>query len=83
MLLLIIKISFNLLSTVCRSPSIIVMDDIDSLFVKRDSTQNETQQRLVASLLTLMDGMASVSSFQIESVTTEKTCWAKTINFCV
>ncbi|XP_033742014.1 ATPase family protein 2 homolog isoform X3 [Pecten maximus] len=44
-----------------RSPSIIIMDDVDSLFPRRDSTQNESQKRLVATLLTLMDGIDTAS----------------------
>lgn len=44
-----------------RSPSLIIMDDVDSLFPRRDSTQNESQKRLVATLLTLMDGIETAS----------------------
>ena len=43
-----------------RAPSIIVMDDIDSMFANRDKTQNEALRRLVSTLLTLMDGIVSV-----------------------
>ncbi|KAJ8297623.1 hypothetical protein KUTeg_024154 [Tegillarca granosa] len=42
-----------------RTPSLIIMDDIDSLFPKRDSSQTEVQKRLVATLLTLMDGIGN------------------------
>ena len=41
------------------------MDDVDSLFPRRDSTQNESHKRLIATLLTLMDGMAKVHTVQI------------------
>lgn len=44
-----------------RAPSIIVMDDIDSMFPNREKTQNEALRRLVSTLLTLMDGISSVS----------------------
>ncbi|OWF55570.1 Spermatogenesis-associated protein 5 [Mizuhopecten yessoensis] len=44
-----------------RAPSIIIMDDVDSLFPRRDSSQNESQKRLVATLLTLMDGIDTAS----------------------
>ncbi|XP_060084296.1 ATPase family gene 2 protein homolog A-like [Ylistrum balloti] len=44
-----------------RSPTIIIMDDVDSLFPRRDTSQNESQKRLVATLLTLMDGIDRAS----------------------
>ncbi|KAK3099289.1 hypothetical protein FSP39_002087 [Pinctada imbricata] len=44
-----------------RAPSLIIMDDVDSLFSRRDNTQNESLKRLVATLLTLMDGIAKKS----------------------
>lgn len=48
------------LFSIFRAPSIIVMDDIDSMFANRDKTQNEALRRLVSTLLTLMDGIVSV-----------------------
>lgn len=48
------------LFSIFRAPSIIVMDDIDSMFANRDKTQNEALHRLVSTLLTLMDGIVSV-----------------------
>lgn len=48
------------LFSIFRAPSIIVMDDIDSMFANRDKTQNEALRRLVSTLLTLMDGIISV-----------------------
>ncbi|XP_063413752.1 ATPase family gene 2 protein homolog A-like [Mytilus trossulus] len=41
-----------------RAPSIIVMDDVDSILPSRDKTQNDSQKRLVATMLTLMDGIS-------------------------
>lgn len=40
-----------------QAPSIIFMDEIDSLAPKRDKTHNEVERRIVSQLLTLMDGM--------------------------
>jgi len=40
-----------------NSPSIIFLDEIDSIAPNRDSTQGEVERRVVAQLLTLMDGM--------------------------
>ena len=40
-----------------NAPSIIFLDEIDSLAPNRDSTNGDLEQRLVAQLLSLMDGM--------------------------
>ncbi|MFX0094564.1 MAG: CDC48 family AAA ATPase [Candidatus Hodarchaeota archaeon] len=40
-------------------PSIIFIDEIDSLAPKRDEVSGEVEQRVVAQLLTLMDGLES------------------------
>ncbi|XP_076996211.1 ATPase family gene 2 protein homolog A isoform X3 [Tamandua tetradactyla] len=42
-----------------RCPSIIFIDELDALCPKREGTQNEVEKRVVASLLTLMDGIGS------------------------
>ncbi|KAF3694206.1 Spermatogenesis-associated protein 5 Spermatogenesis-associated factor protein [Channa argus] len=42
-----------------RQPSIIFIDELDALCPKREGAQNEVEKRVVASLLTLMDGMGS------------------------
>ncbi|XP_070613785.1 ATPase family gene 2 protein homolog A [Erythrolamprus reginae] len=42
-----------------RQPSIIFIDEIDALCPKREEAQNEVEKRIVASLLTLMDGIGS------------------------
>ncbi|XP_077790144.1 ATPase family gene 2 protein homolog A isoform X3 [Podarcis muralis] len=42
-----------------RRPSIIFIDEIDALCPKREGAQNEVEKRIVASLLTLMDGIGS------------------------
>ncbi|MGL4314638.1 MAG: CDC48 family AAA ATPase [Sphingomonas sp.] len=39
------------------APSIVFIDEIDSIAPKRDRTQGEAEKRLVAQLLTLMDGI--------------------------
>ena len=40
-----------------NTPSIIFLDEIDSIAPNRDSTHGEVERRVVAQLLTLMDGM--------------------------
>lgn len=44
-----------------RAPSIIFIDELDALCPKRDKVQNEFEKRVVATLLTLMDGADTVS----------------------
>ncbi|OWK58622.1 Spermatogenesis-associated protein 5 [Lonchura striata] len=48
-------------ASLCR-PSIIFIDELDALCPKREGTQNEVEKRVVASLLTLMDGIGSEGS---------------------
>ncbi|KAF1432685.1 Spermatogenesis-associated protein 5, partial [Spheniscus mendiculus] len=45
-----------------RCPSIIFIDELDALCPKREGAQNEVERRVVASLLTLMDGIGSEGS---------------------
>ncbi|NXC17544.1 SPAT5 protein, partial [Corythaeola cristata] len=45
-----------------RRPSIIFIDELDALCPKREGAQNEVEKRVVASLLTLMDGIGSEGS---------------------
>ncbi|UCE91933.1 MAG: CDC48 family AAA ATPase [Methanobacteriota archaeon] len=42
-----------------NSPSVIFIDEIDSIAPRRDEVQGEVERRVVAQLLTLMDGMTS------------------------
>ncbi|KAJ3270702.1 spermatogenesis associated protein 5, partial [Borealophlyctis nickersoniae] len=42
-----------------KSPSIIFMDEIDALCPKRDEATSDLEKRIVATLLTLMDGIDS------------------------
>jgi len=42
-----------------ESPSVIFIDEIDSIAPKRDEVQGEVERRVVAQLLTLMDGLSS------------------------
>eukprot|EP00877_Chromochloris_zofingiensis_P005423 jgi/Chrzof1/14882/Cz09g19130.t1 len=44
-----------------NAPSIIFIDEIDSIAPKRDKTQGEVERRIVSQLLTLMDGLKSRS----------------------
>lgn len=45
-----------------RHPSIIFIDELDALCPKREGAQSEVEKRVVASLLTLMDGIGSEGS---------------------
>ena len=42
-----------------KAPSIVFIDELDALCPKRDKVQNEFEKRVVATLLTLMDGATS------------------------
>ena len=42
-----------------KAPSIIFIDEIDSIAPKRDEVSGEVEKRIVSQLLTLMDGMKS------------------------
>ncbi|XP_029917657.1 ATPase family protein 2 homolog [Myripristis murdjan] len=42
-----------------RRPAIIFIDELDALCPRREAAQNEVEKRVVASLLTLMDGIGS------------------------
>jgi SpoVK/Ycf46/Vps4 family AAA+-type ATPase len=42
-----------------NSPAIIFIDEIDSILPKREEAQDELQRRIVATVLTLMDGLDS------------------------
>ena len=42
-----------------NSPSIVFIDEIDSIAPKRDEVSGEVEKRIVSQLLTLMDGMKS------------------------
>jgi transitional endoplasmic reticulum ATPase len=48
-----------------RAPSIIFIDEIDSIAPKRDKTNSEGERRMVAQLLTLMDGLKSRSRVMV------------------
>lgn len=52
---------FSHLTWFDRQPAIIFIDELDALCPKREGAQNEVEKRVVASLLTLMDGIGSVS----------------------
>lgn len=56
-----INLLFDLFLSHSRQPAIIFIDELDALCPKREAAQNEVEKRVVASLLTLMDGIGSVS----------------------
>ena len=50
-----------------KAPAIIFIDELDALCPNRDDVINETEKRVVATLLTLMDGMDSVCDASFHS----------------
>ncbi|OLY82516.1 Transitional endoplasmic reticulum ATPase [Smittium mucronatum] len=52
-----------------NSPSIIFIDEIDSIAPKRDKTNGEVERRVVSQLLTLMDGLNSRSNLVVMAAT--------------
>jgi transitional endoplasmic reticulum ATPase len=52
-----------------NSPSIIFIDEIDSIAPKRDKTNGEVERRVVSQLLTLMDGMKARSNIVVMAAT--------------
>lgn len=52
-----------------NSPSIIFIDEIDSIAPKRDKTNGEVERRVVSQLLTLMDGMKARSNIVVIAAT--------------
>ncbi|KAI5151754.1 transitional endoplasmic reticulum ATPase [Enteropsectra breve] len=52
-----------------NAPSIIFMDEIDSIAPNRDKSQGEVEKRIVSQLLTLMDGMKSTSNVMVLAAT--------------
>ncbi|KAI5097660.1 spermatogenesis-associated protein 5 [Silurus meridionalis] len=54
-----------------RQPAIIFIDELDALCPKREGAQNEVEKRVVASLLTLMDGIGSLGNQPTSQQTTQ------------
>lgn len=52
-----------------NAPSIIFIDEIDSIAPKRDKTNGEVERRVVSQLLTLMDGMRSRANVVVIAAT--------------
>lgn len=52
-----------------NSPSIIFIDEIDSIAPKRDKTNGEVERRVVSQLLTLMDGMKARANVVVIAAT--------------
>ena len=52
-----------------NAPSIIFMDELDSIAPKRDEAQGETEKRVVSQLLTLMDSLKSNSNVMVIAAT--------------
>ncbi|KAJ2015627.1 AAA+-type ATPase [Coemansia sp. S680] len=48
-----------------QSPSVIFIDEVDALCPKRDDSDGEAEKRIVATLLTLMDGIADRSNDRV------------------
>lgn len=52
-----------------NSPAIVFFDEIDSIAPKRDQTSGETERRIVAQLLTLMDGLEARENVVVVATT--------------
>lgn len=52
-----------------NAPSVILIDEIDSLVPRREKTHGELEQRVVASMLTLMDGLKQLKGVVIIGTT--------------
>ncbi|HVI98227.1 MAG TPA: CDC48 family AAA ATPase [Sphingomonas sp.] len=52
-----------------NAPSIVFIDEIDSIAPKRDRVQGEAEKRLVAQLLTLMDGLEARANLVVIAAT--------------
>ncbi|AKM11020.1 CDC48 family AAA ATPase [Croceicoccus naphthovorans] len=52
-----------------NSPAIVFIDEIDSIAPKRQNVQGEAEKRLVAQLLTLMDGLQARSNLVVIAAT--------------
>ncbi|MDR7102317.1 CDC48 family AAA ATPase [Croceicoccus sp. BE223] len=52
-----------------NSPAIVFIDEIDSIAPKRSNVQGEAEKRLVAQLLTLMDGLQARSNIVVIAAT--------------
>jgi transitional endoplasmic reticulum ATPase len=52
-----------------NAPSIIFMDELDSIAPKRDQAQGETEKRIVSQLLTLMDSLKPSSNVMVIGAT--------------
>jgi len=52
-----------------KAPSIIFMDELDSIAPKRDQAQGETEKRIVSQLLTLMDSLKTDSNVMVIGAT--------------
>merc|ERR1711865_1235588 len=52
-----------------NAPSIIFMDELDSIAPKRDAAQGETEKRIVSQLLTLMDSLDANSNVMVIGAT--------------
>mmetsp|Transcript_20294 Transcript_20294/g.49752 ORF Transcript_20294/g.49752 Transcript_20294/m.49752 type:complete len:896 (+) Transcript_20294:96-2783(+) len=52
-----------------KAPSIIFMDELDSIAPKRDQAQGETEKRVVSQLLTLMDSLKGNSNVMVIGAT--------------
>lgn len=72
-----------------NAPSIIFIDEIDSIAPKREKTQGEVERRIVSQLLTLMDGegmddehTCHVALYRLPKVQTPPACASSAILEC-
>jgi transitional endoplasmic reticulum ATPase len=52
-----------------KTPAIILIDELDSIAPRRDRTQGEVEHRVVATLLTLMDGLSELKDLVVIGTT--------------
>ncbi len=52
-----------------KAPAIIFIDEIDAIAPKREDTHGDTEKRIVAQLLTLMDGLSNKSNVVVIATT--------------
>lgn len=52
-----------------NAPAIVLIDEIDSIAPRRDRTQGEVEHRVVATLLTLMDGLSELKDVVVIGTT--------------
>lgn len=69
LLFITIKLRSIFAAATASAPAVILLEDIDSFCPKREQASNETERRVVSTLLTLMDGVSSVAKIVVIGTT--------------